>query len=219
MTATRKRKLTHKQAQQLVGEFMQHWAWLEGELASAVEKIFKLDMLDAAIINANLAFQGRVSVFASAAKLYGGSSKSKEWHAHTKKLFAELLDLNDKWRIIVAHCAYSPEGHQSVRFYKIQAKRELKIPEIIRSRFEFKKVAFRLHRLSNEIEKLRDEILTVRKQLDRTHTMPPNRSIAELGLYGYLPTPSLETQRSPTSILERLLQMPENPSPSKGGRE
>ncbi len=137
----------HHRSYQMVGEFLFHWNHFERDLATYVETLFRLQRLDACIIGANLNFQSKMSILYSAVDLY------LILKPEDNELFNRAYTLNAEWRNLIAHTPCGPDG-KAVKFLRIQAKRELKFPDTIRSHAEFKEIFKEIPALSKAIGKL-----------------------------------------------------------------
>jgi hypothetical protein len=132
---------------QLIGEFMFNWNIVEADLGKYIASLCELEKLESSIVCANLNFQAKMGIVYATVHLYAGIEKEHQ------KIFNRLFEINTEWRNVIAHCMHSPKDGE-IDFIRIQAKRELKIPDTAKTHKEFAAIFKELRKLSREIGKL-----------------------------------------------------------------
>jgi hypothetical protein len=206
--AAQKRQLS--KSFQIVGEFMQKWNMFEHQLGRHVAALLRLSSLDATILNANLNFQSKFGIIASSIALYSTN-------AEHKKTLQRALDIYTDWRNVVAHTIFGPQDG-GVRFVRIQARRELKIPATVKTYKEFKALFIELNALNKDITKLVTTAIEARAgyEAHKRQKNAPTFGLAELGRQLGQPLRVEGLLHFPTPNQETSPQTPPAPRPKAG---
>ena len=171
---------------------MYHWALLEGQLNTAVEKLLGLENLAGVVVTANLTFRSKLHIVQTMIELK--AAKPTEWSAAAKKDLTRIADLSNV-RNTVAHTTFGPptDGEGLVQFLTVKAKGKLQFPNDVWTKETFDKHCGEMSRLRTRLEELITEVMPVRRGLLRD-------LIASNQL-----TPQPETASPPSPLLQGLL--------------
>jgi hypothetical protein len=185
-------KLTYAKACELVGGFMNGFAYLESDLNDSLAQILSLGQIEAIIVTNNMQMRGKLHALKTVINLRG---VSEDWRAQAITTANAIGTIADE-RNIVAHVPFGvDDARNTVHFLPVRAKGKLNFPEMHWTEGQFLKI-------DQKIRDIRAELETITHRIVAGQTLI--KADRELTSGGQI---SPETQ----SFLIRLLQGNPNP--------
>lgn len=142
-----------KLACERVGRFLFHYALAERSLDMALAKLFELNEDAADVITVNIPLTRKLDVLSSAVAIQA-AEKSRGWKEQADELLKAFRNLNDPYRITIAHSSFDAAGADAVRFRRTTARKSLKREEPLWDAKKFEDLYSRLESCSSALEQL-----------------------------------------------------------------
>jgi hypothetical protein len=143
-----------------VGEFLQHWAFMEAELRDTLQKALGLNNIQGYTLASNIQLRDKISILRTAAYLsVGGDDDERRQNDKTLSAIADYATAN---RNMMAHDMFGPaEDGKNVVFFVVKAKGKLVFPNTVWTETDFENA-------HKEIDGFTAFLKELRKKIDRT---------------------------------------------------